>query len=405
MYFLIKFAKSTISLYQKPINMLKRLLLISIVLLSGCSILTPLQKSRFITISNLIESAKYTEAKESIDALIEDEESAKWPRTWYMRGLLSQTAYHDGKSKNNNDWMNLYPDQIFFALESYEKALSLDKGGKIEKDIAPKYVLLANEYQALGDLHFKNKKFTDALKAFEAALKVISSPILAVELDLNLVQNAAIAAYEDRNWDRAIHHLRRLHNKNFGVNATHLLYEVNLEKGDTLAAKQVIVEGMTRHNDHEDLVLLLTDLLFNEGDIDGALKNLDRVIARNPTNATFRYTKGLVYQRNEQYQEAINTYTQALSHSPDDPMIFLNLAICHYNTGVNIEEGTRTITNNSRVQEEKAKSKAAFDSATFWLDKIYNMGTTDRTVLSKAYELYKALRINDKADNLEDQLK
>lgn len=385
-------------------TMIKRVLLISIVFLTSCSILTPLQKSRFITISNFIESNKYTDAKEAIDDLVEDNESSKWPRTWFMKGLLCQTAYHEGVSKKNNDWINLYPDQIFLAYESYQKALSLDKRGKLEKEIAPKYILLANEYQKLGEQHFNNRKYKDALKAYEASLEVISNPILAVELDLNLVYNAALAAFEERNWDRATHHLKQLHSKDYSVNASLLLVEANLEKGDTLAAKQVIIEGISKHNDNEDLVLLLTNLLFQEDDVDGALKNIDRVIARNPTNAKFIYTKGLIYQRNEQYQEAIGTYNQALKHDPDNAMIYLNIATCYYNMGVDIEEGTRTITNNSKVLEEKAKSKAAFEAAISWLDKIYNNGTQDQSILSKAYDLYKALRINDKAKNIENRM-
>ncbi len=383
---------------------MKKIIVILAILLSGCSVLTPLQKSKFITISNLIESGKYTEAKVSIDALLADEQSSKWPRTWYMQGVLSQTAYKEGISKKNTDWQNLYPDQIFFAYESFSKALELDKRGKLDKDIAPKFVLLANEYQKLGNDYFKKGQYKDALKSFEAALKVTTSPILEVKLDTNLIHNAAIAAYEDKNWNRAIHHLENLHNNNHSVNATQLLFEAHIEKGDTLQAKQVLVEGMAKHNDNENLVLLLTDLLFKQGDIEGALKNLDKVIARNPTNKTFLFTKGLIYQKNQQYQQAIDTYNQALTYDPDNTSIYLNIATCYYNKGVDIEEGTRTITNNSKVIEQKAKSKAAFDSAILWLDKIESKNSNDQTILLKAYDLYKALRVEDKAKQLENQL-
>ncbi|MDX9845697.1 MAG: tetratricopeptide repeat protein [Tenuifilaceae bacterium] len=388
-----------------PYYMIKRLFLISMIFFTGCSILTPLQKSKFISISNLIETAKYSEAKDMIDDMTAGDESSKWPRTWYMKGHLCQTAYMDGAKKNDKRLQELYPDQLLLAFESYEKALALDERGRLERDVAPKFVILANEFQKIGESQFRAKKYADALRAFETSLKITKSPFLAIETDYNLVYNTALAAYENKTWSKAITYFEELHKANYSVNATHLLFEATLEKGDTLTAKAFLRDGIKRHNDNEDLVLLLTDLLYNTNDIEGAVSNLDKVIARNPNNYIFPYTKGLIYQKMGHYNEAIDAYSEALRLAPDELAIYVNIATSYYNTGVQIEESTMTLTNNRLVQEQKARSTAAFDSAIQWLDKIHGKPIEDQALAQRVYELYKSLRLSDKAKDIEGYLK
>jgi tetratricopeptide (TPR) repeat protein len=377
--------------------------LILLVLFSGCSMLSPLQKAKFITVNNLLETAKYSEAKVVIDEMTEDEETSKWPRTWYMKGLLCHIAYQEGVKKNDMGLMELYPNQLFLAFESYEKSRTLDKAGKIEKQLVPRYIMLANDFQSLGEKNFSGKKYTDALNAFEHSLIVTRSNILEVKLDTNLIFNLALAAYESKNFTKAIEHLLMLHSNNYSQNATHLLYQANLEKGDTLAGKKVLLEGINKYNSNEDLVLLLTDILFKTKEINEALTVLDMVITRKPTNATFYNTKGLVYQKTDRFQEAIDSYSEAVKHKPDDPHIYINIATCYYNIGVDIEEKTRTLTNNRLVAEEKAKSVKAFEIADSWLDKIPQNAIIDQATSSKIYELYKLMKKSDKAKNFENQ--
>jgi tetratricopeptide (TPR) repeat protein len=374
---------------------MKRLLFL-LILFSGCSVLSPLQKSKYLTLSNLIDTGKYTEAKEVVEDMINDEQSVKWARTWYFRGHLCQTAYQEGAKKKDKALLELYPDQLYVAYDSYHKALFLDKSGKTEKLIAPKYVVLANDFQKIGEAHFKNKKFAEAFKSFEHALKITESPFLAVETDKSLIYNTGLSAYESNDWDNAIKYLAQLHNQNYSTNVTHLLSSAYLAKGDTIKAKKVLVEGVEKFNYHEDLVLLLTDLLYQTNEPEEALKLLDQVMAKQPSNYVFPYTKGLIFQKSNQYNKAIESYTQANIIAPNELMIYVNAATCYLNIGVDIEESTRTISNNRIVQERKVKSVEAFDSALKWLDKASEKNSNDPEIESKINELYRTLGAIDR---------
>ncbi len=362
------------------------------------SLLSHAQRSKVISVFQLIETAKYDEAKKAIEEAITDEMTKEWPKTWYARGLLCQTAYEKKKTE-------LYPDQLFEAFYSYEKALTLDLRGRIEVQVAPRYTLLANEFQKLGEKNFSSRKYKDALRAFEKALQINRSSILSLQLDTSLVYNTALAAYEAKEWEKATGYLSILHRDNYSPNVSHLLYAVYLEQRDTLSAKRVLMEGIQNHKKNEDLVLLLVDLLFQTDDSEKAVRILDSLSIANPSIYIFPYTKGLVFQKTSQYRDAIIAYEQAVNLAPNEINIYANIGTCYYNIGVEIDENARTIKNNKTFLEEKAKSVAAFESAVEWLEKAFEKEPKNQQIISKLYRLYNALLITDKTESLKKQIR
>lgn len=369
---------------------------------SGCVLLRPLQKSQIISVFHLIETAKYNEAKGVVEEMVNQEESADWARLWFARGLLSQTAYREGIKKNDKKLYELYPDQLYVAFDSYERAVELDPQGKLAKQLKPNYVLLVNDFQSLGEKEFKAGKYPESLKAFEHALCITDLIELSTQVDTGLVYNAAIAAYEGERWNSAIEHLGRLHLYQHSANVAHLLFNAQMNAGDTLKAKQVLEESIRMYEEHETLVLLLADLHVRLEDSNEAIRVLDEAIVRSPENATYHNTKGLIYQKDEAYNEAISAYEQAIALDPEDLMAHLNIATCYYNIGVEIEEATLKMTNIYLVQREKEKSAEALEAALEWLDKVYEKEPEDLVVRNRLYELYRLLRVNDKVNILEN---
>lgn len=359
------------------------------------------QKSKVISLFQLIDGGKYEEAKTAIEEVISEDKSVDWPVTWYTRGLLCQTAYEKGIEKNNKKHYELYPDQLYVAYESYEKALRLDTRGKIEKQLAPLYVMLANDFQKMGEKHFKSSQYKEALRAFEQALEISKSPLLEVKVDTNLLFNTALAAYESKEWEKATTYLTILNENRFAANVSHLLFTVYLEKGDTTSAENLLAADIERYDENEALVLLLTDLLFRTGKIPKAIAVLDTASAHTPTNYVFPYTKGVIYQKTEAYREAITAYEAAVSIAPDEVKIYVNMGTCYYNIGVEIDEKARSISNNRDFQAEKAKSIAEFNSAVKWLEIAHEKDADNKVVIEKLYSLYRVLGVTDKVKKME----
>lgn len=382
---------------------MKKLILLALIL-SGCNVLSPLKKSRIVSVNHLLQAGKYAEAKGVVEEMANDETLAEWAKTWYSRGYLCQAAYKEGQRKNDKNLLELYPDQLYVAYESYAKAASLDTKGKLDKKLAADNVWLANELVKLGEKHYGNRNYADALKAFEHAILLMQGPGLSTRPEKSLVYNTALAAYESKDWDKAIRYLDHLQEINYSVNVAYLLFNAYLGKGDVAGAEKVLEESIGKYEDHENLALLLADLQESRNDKESALKTLDRAIGRSPSNHKYHLTKGLIYQKADDYENAIPAYEEAIRLAPDELMIYVNIATCYYNIGVEIEESARSIRNISEVKKEKEKSAAAFESAVYWLNKAYEKDPEDETILLKLYDLYKLLRVRDKINGLEDKI-
>jgi tetratricopeptide (TPR) repeat protein len=374
-------------------------------LVPSCSVLTPLQKSKLLTVSNLIETSKFLEAREVVEEMIVDEEASLWSRTWYLRGQLCHIAYQEGIKKKDKKLYELYPDQLYTAFESYQKALSLDRGGKLDRLIAPRFVLLANDFQKMAESLYAAGNYKDSFRAFYQTVQISQHPLLEIEPDQNLLYNTALAAFESKEWEKAVELLGGLHRNSFSLNATHLLFKASLAQGDTLSAKQTLREGIDQYQDQEVFVLLLANLLFDGNEVAQAHELLDEAANLEPDNYRFPYTRGLIYQKTGNYHEAIAAYTDASILAPEELTIYLNLATCHYNIGVEVEEAARTISNSRLVQQEKAKSSNAFESAVKWLDKAWEMGLEDKALMSRFLELYRSLQVLDKVIELENRIR
>ena len=370
--------------------------IITAIIITGCLNTLQAQRSNVISLFQLIETAKYDEAKTAIEKAVEAEKTADWAVTWYARGLLCQTAYEKGIEKNNKKHYELYPDQLYVAYDSYEKALKLDSRGRMEKQLAPLYVLLANDFQQMGEKKFKEEKYKEALRAFEQALQINRSPILTVEIDTNLIYNTALAAYEGSDWEKAISYLSQLNQHKYDPNVSHLLFTVHLEREDTASAVELLTEDIDRYEENEDLVMLLVDLLFQTNDTEKALVTLDNASARDSSNYMFPYTKGVINQKTEQYRKAIATYKRSVELAPEEIKIYTNIATCYYNLGVDFQEHARTITNNRAFLEEQAKAEAEFAQSVEWLEKVLKKDPDNQIAIEKLHTLYNFLGFTDK---------
>jgi tetratricopeptide (TPR) repeat protein len=373
---------------------------ILLILFSSCSITAPLKKGRLISLNHLIEIGKYEDAKVVADELVSGEDSLRWANAWYARGYLCQTAYREGIKKNDAKLYQLYPDQLYVAWDSYEQARTLDKGQRMEGQLARKYVPLANDFQNLGVNKFAKENYEEALLAFEHALKIKQLPFLSLQRDTLLVYNTALAAYENKDWAKAIKYLKRLHDYHFSENATHLLYHAYLMAGDSVAAEKALFDGLVFYQDHEDLVFLLVGFLVQDSRSNEALEVINMAIAGNPENARYYYNKGLILQKNGNYQGAIDAYRQAQALDEGNLMVLVNLATCYYNIGVAYEENTLKLSRNQDVKKERVRSKKAFDLAMHWLDSAMAWQPNDLEVISRLSDLYIAMGKTDKTKML-----
>lgn len=378
---------------------MKRMLFIAA--LMGMTMIISGQKSRVLSVFQLIESEKYDEAREAIDLAVWNDKTSRWHRTYYAKGLLCQKAFEAGFEKGEIKKTNLYPDQLVVAYDAYEKALRLDSRNRIASAIAVQYYALANDFQNLGEKYYLKKDYSKAVEAFEHALLLSKSPLLSVVTDTNLVYNTAMAAYEARQWDMAVSYLIGLNDDAYSPNTALLLYSAHVNNGDSLLAEQVLFDAEERYKSEETIVLQLVDLLVGTGRAEQAVAILDTASSRRPENYHFPWTRGLVFQRLKLYDQAIVSLSQASTLAPGEVGIYYNLGICYYNIGVSINESARQIMSNLEYKSARREAMEQFREAVKWLEKAFELDPADQQTISKLNQLYYRLQMTEKQKTME----
>jgi tetratricopeptide (TPR) repeat protein len=372
--------------------MYRKLPVVAFLIMSAVTVQS--QKSRVLSVIQLIESGKYSEAKEGIELAVWNDKTSGWGRTYYARGLLCQKAYEEGTEKKDDKLTSLYPDQLNVAYSSYEKALDLNPGNRVTSAIGSQYYALANDFQALGTVYYKKKQYTKALDAFEHALVVCSSPLIAVKIDTNLVYNTALAAFWAGEWDQAINHLTGLNDDGYSPESALLLYRAYIHQGDSLEAEKVLYGAIENYEDDQELVLQLADLLVVEQRMEEAVAVLDDACLGHPANPLFPWTRGLIYEKQGMYQEAILSLNLALEESPGEAGINYDLGICYFNLGVSSEEKALVITEKKQYQTVREEARKQFMLAVEYFEKTRELDPEYSDVASRLALLQRHLQLD-----------
>jgi tetratricopeptide (TPR) repeat protein len=371
---------------------MNRSLLVGLVLLT-LPVALYSQKSRVFSVIQLIESGKYTEAKEAIELAVWNDKTSRWSRTYYAKGLLCQKAYEQGIEKNDEKLTSLYPDQLIVAHSSYEKALELGPGNRIRSAISVHYYSLANLFKSQGSAYYRNKQYSKALKAFEHALLVNNSSVIESSMDTSLVFNTALAAFESRNWEKAISYLTGLNDDGYSPESAILLYRSYMHQGDSIEAEMVLKEAIGYYESDEDLVMQLVDHLVDDHRLEEAIEILSEAGIRHPDHSVFPWTRGLLYEKLERNEEAIQSLLLALELSPEEPGILYGLGICHFNLGVSYEENARNISNRIAYQQVREEARKQFLIAIDYLEKTKSLNPEYRGVSSRLALLHQYLQL------------
>jgi tetratricopeptide (TPR) repeat protein len=371
-----------------------------LVLLIGISQFASGQKSRVLAIFQMIDQGKYSEAKEEVELAVWNDKTSRWPRTYYAKGLLCQTAYEEGYEKKDPELTGLYPDQLYVAYRAYERALELDVRNRLHQAITQKYYHLSNDFSNLGQAHFSRQEYQEAFRAFEQALMVAGSKLVHAKPDTGLVYNTALAAFEARNFGKAIVYLTGLHKAAHSPAASLLLYQAYMENGDSIRAEEVLLERVKLYHYEEQVVLCLVDLFVTTNRLKQAISLLDDAIAARPDHYRFLWSRGLVYRRMGMSDQAIGDLKAALLLAPGEARIYNHLGLIYYNMGIDLREASLGIEDNEEYQKMRALSREKFLEAVRWLEKSYQLDPTDENTISRLRQLYSQLQMKEKEESM-----
>lgn len=361
------------------------------------------QKGKVASAQNLKETGKLDKALETIEATIDpsndkSEKTISWPKTWEVRGEIYQAIF----TSENESFKALSDDPLTIALDSYKKALELDEKNKISNGVKIKLTLLTNDFtnQAVGA--FNNNDYELALKSFEKILEIQDIPVVKEDspeaVDTVILFNAGLAAYNAKNYDKAV--------KYYGESAKHgyngartyaLISDSYIQMKDTVNALKAVQEGFEKYPDDNSVLTSMIDLYMKIGQNQEALKYLDLAIKQDPNNVTYYFAKGALYEKFGEEENAIAAYVSASEVDPTFFNAYYNLGALYYNKGVKQIEVANAVpaNENEKYEAELKKADEWFEKSLPYMEKCFEINPEDQMTLESLKNLYYRMKDMD----------
>ncbi|MGB0979851.1 MAG: tetratricopeptide repeat protein [Croceimicrobium sp.] len=430
---------------------MKRLILLA-VLFFGFSAMAqekPIISSAVIAIdrNNDVQSAKgYIDEAQNVvstKALSEIREK-DLSKFYYYKGLINYRV----ANSSDESIKALDPNALDKAVEGFSQLLEFEKktGKKRYSDEANKQMtVLSNDIarrgiaaSGAGDYE---SAYNDFLKSYTLKKDIANT------VDTNMYYNAALMAQQNKTYEKAIpiyedlvkmdYHGTRF----FGINIetgdtmdfssgpqmktfveagkireaqtsgdvrpnlyTTLIY-LTLEEGDTASYKKYLSEGRTKFPNNVDILKAELQLFFDNKEYDKALANLDQAIAADPKNAVMYYNKGVILQTEmKRTAAALAAYQKTLEVDPNYTDALYMSSIIYIDSANAIGDQMNELPLNAKTKYKalEEKQKEVFTVSLPYLEQAYNNNKEDEQVKGALTQVYRALKMYDKAKALMD---
>ena len=286
------------------------------------------------------------QARELIQQAMQNPETQNDPRTYFTAGKIEFDAYDKATSAkmiNPNDPSVNDLDMANEIVNGYKyfiQALPLDslpneKGQvkpKYSKDIINKIAGHANDFFTAGANFFNEKKYyPEAYDAFMIYGDLPASGMLGKMAEMIDPQqiatsyfNAGLSAYSGNAVEQSAEAFRKARNAGYDQPESYI-YEIacwqNIAQNDEARSKEaqdkildVAKAGHEKFGLEQPIFINnMINSLVTDGNIDGALAQLNDVIAANPDNAGLYGLRGYVYDRADKNDLSEADYRKAAS--------------------------------------------------------------------------------------------
>lgn len=371
------------------------------------------QKGKVTSALNYKDAGKLDKAVESIEETVDpknpkSENSISWSGTWEARGSIYQAIF---ASKDEN-YKKLSDDPLTVAFESYQKALQLDNKGSYTKSVKIKLTLLVGDLTNQAVAAFNEEKFEKALKSFEEILAIDKIPAFKADepnaVDTVIMFNAGLAAFNAKNYDKAIGYYKEAAKYKYNGAKTYLqIASSYFQKKDTLDALQSLQEGLKEYSDNGPLMVEVINIYLNANKIDDAMKYLQLAIEKDPKNSSYYFALGTLYDKLQKTEEATTYYLKAIEFKENYFDAYYNLGALYYNKGVKQVDVANAVPSNQpdKYEIEKNKADIEFKKAIPYMEKAHEINPTDKFTMESLKTLYYRLKMLDKHAEIIEKLK
>ncbi|MBP5457528.1 MAG: tetratricopeptide repeat protein [Paludibacteraceae bacterium] len=366
------------------------------------------QKSNVRKAENaLVDPVDLASAKSNIEAAMQNPETSKWEKTYYVAGNVYYKFYESEETKRlkQESYSQAVKDEnLVKAIDAYAKAgeygMQPDEKGKVK----PKYQkevkrnleqygkYLINE----GLASYNAKDYKQAAKLWTKYLEVPTYPVMAgVGMEKDTLYNEIkyyvvdAASRVPELKPLAIKSMEELRDAGYKEES---MYE--WLAGEYKEAKQMdkyvanLQNGMKKFPKNQFLMGSLINYYIESKKESEAVAYLDEAVKNDPKNAQYLSVKGNLLMNMKKFDDAITAFNQAAAVDPNNASAYSGLGIVYVTKGEDINEKADDIKDPKKYKAERARAKAEFEKAIPYLQKARTLDPKDLNnlrVLRAAY--------------------
>jgi tetratricopeptide (TPR) repeat protein len=298
----------------------------------------------------------------------------------------------------------IHPDPLPEAQKALDEAIKLNTDSKADADIKKVTDALKLAYQNEAIVKYEAQDYQASYENFNNILKLNQLPHMNNQIDTILIYFAGRAAFENKDYSEA--------SRLFDLTASYdyndpLLYVLRKQTffalGDTTKGVEAIQEGFNKYPEDQSIMIEMINYYLDTDQAEQALEMIQKAKAGDPTNVSYTFTEGTLYDKMGRIKDAENAYKQCIEMKPEYIDAHYNLGVLYYNEAVKVYEEASSISDNAAFEKKQAEGDEALKLAIPYMDKVAAIETknqnefdTKRSALETLRTIYYRLKMEDK---------
>nr|WKN36042.1 tetratricopeptide repeat protein [Tunicatimonas sp. TK19036] len=345
-----------------------------------------------------LEGGNLAEAKQLIDAAVEDSVTRQDAKAWMAYGDVYLSIAID--STNSVQATDPYQK----ALKGYAKVLELEDSSSLLGVQADQQIqqVWANAVNT-GANYYSSQDYDNALDLFAVAREAKPQDTTAYIYGGISAQQAGDMNIAAENYAYLVDSLDYV-SKDF---YNSLIYIYLVENKDEERALDYIRKAQDVFPDDPEFLKREITMLINSEKFDEAKQKLAKAIEAEPDEASNYYNQGYLYEQMDQGEQAVESYKKAIEADPQYFDANFNLAAYYYNEAADIlaEANNMDLKDYQEKGEEiEGRAKEYFEKALPYLETSQDLEPDNQKVLSTLSTIYQQLGMEEKAQEVNTQL-
>jgi len=282
------------------------------------------------------------------------------------------------------------PEPIYTAYEAYMKAHELDPEGKLNKKLKEKLSILkdGNHLFSVGLFSYSSGDYATCLKYFEAIQTINDLPFINVS-DSSILLNCGVMAMKSKNMDKAKKYFSIAAERKIGGAGLYLdICKIYKESGDTSGAIETLKKGIDKYpKEAGNMIAEMVNIYLASGKNKEAMDYLTKAIELQPTNATYHFALGALYDQTKQQDKAIASYQKAIDLDPLYVDAYLNAGASFYNAGIEHFKIANETKDDKVYEAEKKIALDYYSKSIPYLEKVKEVSKNKKEKIDALFSL------------------